>query len=1654
MAIYKPTYCYPSGGNVDFCVDPDTKAIYLQCKVNTSNKKVTGYRLSLTDSSGEEIWSPKLVSSIANVGDFDYGDKKFEDHGTGFNGDVLTLPLVQNFSIVKGTTNGNISPNCLYANVDLSVDYFIESTTNPASISLADLNQIAEIRDWNNTFDDSYNLAVGTRFLIKYSNAYQVWVLTGTALTRKNEISMGKQNVYVQYGVSNHDKVFTCNTSSCTLTRQWLLYYDSYSPDSSGYFYFKSLPLIVSNEYSWKIILYQGSVTNSTQTAQTLILGTSPSDPALGTLGTWNNGSVQYSDEYDINQYDIAITQGQILGSTGSRLQIYPADVVLQGYYVQLGKAEFDENKVVTSWTPTNTRARIEVYDSSYGHIYPQTGKYEENIIEANPGEINACMVFKHSNDPTEVLTSDQVVYATTSDLDKPEIDDVIYHIFAGGIKTLDDFTPEDGNLVLLKDLTGYEYLNGVYAVSTGSAGWKRSGSYDDWADFLGKIILVTNGTQNTNHNFQSQAQVGGTIGAITGSGINAVRPKAASVVVYCSNVDESDQRYTLYSYDNNTWTTSGPLPFDGIKDVIVNTYVLFITETISSSGYTTAPPSLYYVPEEADTIVPPQGDLGSGMNRSTFITTFRNKDICWVREAKDSRSAGAFIKFTQSADSSNWLWGVDSLDSDEKGSNLIFIPEQGVVLYPNYENTSLPQTESIDLVNIVAQDESSTDIPRYNLYNYNWNATDPTAIGAILNCQIDNVDGCRYNADPPYDLKKGDSFLGAATYYSTVMNWEIDLSESKYGYGDAQYLCYHYCFLTDNERNKSLMNSQPPAAMLYSLGTSGSNYIPSNTGARSVTLTSSAPFTVLEYDCAFTTNDTTITGVNGVTYTLYNKASTYWTWRNGPGNTNVYTLPEPIPCAYTNEVPGSAEKFAAYSASNLTTAVTNIAFLTGSNLNYYIVKYRVSNIINSNTRTYVLERQATPVVVQRKVTLRYANASSSTVSNLQLAYVSGALTTATTASSQVYYIGKYTISNITASLCQLTFNAWGAGSTIGTSEVPHYLVKAERGMICGNTPVVVMGTYAEPKVQRGVTNTVGLLNINNENVTYIKPSVNITENQYLIFTEVDIPSRRIVSFDEINYGVQFDKLDGTVTLTANGLVATLYSAPTSGSWDWTWSTGSHGYTKPAPEAGDFIYDDNARTQGSKVIDEVIGVRYPSVTNAAAKTPYKYKIASYFKESDYNAVAYSGRAEVGFCNIYSGDNAYTSMALVATPYQKSFVLDNTSYVVDIDYKITFATTKSQQALRGYYRQGTGKRWEYYRMVIFNADGVSLQDTGNVYDGDFTQIFWGLQPNENVATTRYAMLLVEDEFGQIYTAGVELYTPAGGSVAVIGTSSVKYNYNLQSVDILLTGLDSSKQYSLLRKEPGTLGQYELVDRLVSEATSWNIRDYNITNNRHYQYYLNQDNSATSLKVLTSDVATLGKCWSITELLPIDLPDGMDKSLTIKKKYVVDENNVWLFKYNGEFGSQTQNIAKSEQGTLGRYPRIGQGLRNNQTGSVSGLLGSEILPGIVNENGVLKSGYQERLRIVRDGLSINARTSNASIDMLQAWRSFVTSKNPKLLKDVKGQSWIVQILSSQNTPASQVQGRPDTISFSWTEIQSAKDLIITGDIDLTLRTDYSN
>lgn len=241
----------------------------------------------------------------------------------------------------------------------------------------------------------------------------------------------------------------------------------------------------------------------------------------------------------------------------------------------------------------------------------------------------------------------------------------------------------------------------------------------------------------------------------------------------------------------------------------------------------------------------------------------------------------------------------------------------------------------------------------------------------------------------------------------------------------------------------------------------------------------------------------------------------------------------------------------------------------------------------------------------------------------------------------------------------------------------------------------------------------------------------------------------------------------------------------------------------------------------------------------------------------------------------------------------------------------------------------------------------------------------------------------------------------------------------------------------------------------------IRDFNIGNNRYYKYVFRLVETKTGGELeyqsgIIVPIKTSWQGWSITELHETDDP----------KVFTASPKDVWKFKYNISNGAQTQNVAKTQQDTLSRYPIFSHGVKNAVGGSVTCLLGREMINADYTNkewvyeqdldtwretNGPFENlgGYRERLGRIQNFCSTNPDylsasvlgfrnlTSNEAVDMLDKWRDVCYSGNPKLLKDQKGQTFIIQITDPSNTTNESWEKMPEEISFSWIEIANAKD-----------------
>ena len=447
MAVYKATYCYPFLNAIDAELK-DGEVIWFKCKIDTSNKNVTGYSIRILDENNNIIF-PNLshISPISELPQ-DLGD----GINTGVNGTYLNIPFFQ--TLAKKITQ-------------------------------------------------SYQV-------LYYDTANNVWKELNSTENSKYEVN--------------------------------------------------------GNEYKWEITLYQGKGTITEDISGAKII------------------SYDSPDFLNALNYDMVLTEGTVLGSTPSRIQIASSNdesgilplntdntgVILLGTYMEIIGG-------------TTTRSYVQNYDQSYGHVYPlQTDV--PNVVLTDSDQY--VQFFKHSNNANDIDANDIVKWATTENI---SLDSSTTSVDGGILQA--------GDYVLVKDQTNAQE-NGIYRVVLDAAQikvllkgtatsyfnrdnendktnilivpsssekadfyawtdkssdtpqtlytlneypqkgdalyiydeqeqtmskdttstiqsvisplWVRSGSYNTWGDFIGKIIYVQNGEKNGKKNFESLANSGG----------------------------------------------------------------------------------------------------------------------------------------------------------------------------------------------------------------------------------------------------------------------------------------------------------------------------------------------------------------------------------------------------------------------------------------------------------------------------------------------------------------------------------------------------------------------------------------------------------------------------------------------------------------------------------------------------------------------------------------------------------------------------------------------------------------------------------------------------------------------------------------------------------------------------------------------------------------------------------------------------------------------------------------------------------------------------------------------------------------------------------------------------------------------------------------
>lgn len=369
MAVYKPTYCYPYLESVDLTIPDGEK--YFTCQIDTSNIKISGYRVELYNENNEKVFplSEGEISPLSEGKISPLSELNDTDGTLGLNGSELRFPFVQHWG-------SKIYPsyNAIYFKATNYVDYY-QKVNEGINLKETQIKN-GRLNDSNGEpiFVDGSPLFVGDVFIL-VNKLYKV-ILDGVV----EDLSLGTNAIiYVKGGDTNAGSILSYNGSEFV--------------DASGSAWcdIAENPLAISNNgktYKWQITLYSGE---------------------RGAIRTTNekNGAIEIS--YDLmadNEFNTVLTSGTILGSTADRIQGPISDKIYAKQWLQLLR-----KNNTGDWLQVGTRTYIESYSQSLGHIYPVSGDSRGFKNDDLKGENSAThfAVYKYSNDPNFITSQTSV---------------------------------------------------------------------------------------------------------------------------------------------------------------------------------------------------------------------------------------------------------------------------------------------------------------------------------------------------------------------------------------------------------------------------------------------------------------------------------------------------------------------------------------------------------------------------------------------------------------------------------------------------------------------------------------------------------------------------------------------------------------------------------------------------------------------------------------------------------------------------------------------------------------------------------------------------------------------------------------------------------------------------------------------------------------------------------------------------------------------------------------------------------------------------------------------------------------------------------------------------------------------------------------------
>jgi hypothetical protein len=182
----------------------------------------------------------------------------------------------------------------------------------------------------------------------------------------------------------------------------------------------------------------------------------------------------------------------------------------------------------------------------------------------------------------------------------------------------------------------------------------------------------------------------------------------------------------------------------------------------------------------------------------------------------------------------------------------------------------------------------------------------------------------------------------------------------------------------------------------------------------------------------------------------------------------------------------------------------------------------------------------------------------------------------------------------------------------------------------------------------------------------------------------------------------------------------------------------------------------------------------------------------------------------------------------------------------------------------------------------------------------------------------------------------------------------------------------------------------------------VKDYTVSNKTSYKYVLYPETTDETGEPIEGDYFTTDWWnWSLTEMVPSATPN------------IYSAGDIYLFDLDIS-SSDIPNITDVYQfETFGKFDKINQGIRNYEQGTLSCLI-----------------GY------------IDCATNSYidTVELKNNLRTFINNSNKKLLKDRKGNCWVVKTKSLRGKYRVETIEQATDISFDWVQIQDLDDVTV--------------